>query len=97
MNIEELDIPAAIRAAKDKIFDFHTCSNNRGTPGEDNFDWQSIKAAIDDAGYDDYCNIESFTPDCAAIAKAASLWRPLAESPEALAKNGLSFLKTVFQ
>lgn len=97
MNIEEPNIPAAIRAAKGKIFDFHTCSNNRGTPGEDNFDWRAIKAAIDDAGYDDYCNIESFTPDCVAIAKAASLWRPLAESPEALAKNGLSFLKTVFQ
>ncbi|MEA5003624.1 MAG: sugar phosphate isomerase/epimerase family protein [Christensenella sp.] len=97
MNIEESNIPAAIRAAKGKIFDFHTCSNTRGTPGEDNFDWTAISDAIADAGYDDYCTIESFTPDCVAIAKAASLWRPLAESPEALAQNGLAFLKSVFQ
>ena len=96
MNIEESNIPAAIRAAKGKLFDFHTCSNNRGTPGEDNFNWAAIKEAIRDIGYDDYCTIESFTPDCVAIAKAASLWRPLAESPEALAKNGLAFLKTIF-
>ncbi len=97
MNIEESNIPAAIRSAKGRIFDFHTCSNNRGTPGEDNFDWSAIKAAMADADYDDYCNIESFTPDCVAIAKAASLWRPLAKSPEALAENGLAFLKSIFQ
>ena len=97
MNVEESNIPAAIRAAKGKIFDFHTCANNRGTPGEDNFNWEAIAAAIKDAGYDDYCLIESFTPDCKEIAKAASVWRPFAESPEAIAENGIPFLKKVFK
>lgn len=97
MNIEESNIPAAIRSAKGKIFDLHTCANNRGTPGEDNFDWQAIKEALLDAGYDDYCLIESFTPDCKEIAKAASVWRPFAKSPEAIAQNGIPFLKNIFR
>ena len=74
MNVEEADIPGAIRSARGLIMDLHTCANNRGTPGQDNFDWKAIAAAIRDAGYDDYCVIESFTPDCKEIAKAASVW-----------------------
>ena len=96
MNIEESDIPAAIRIAGDKLIDFHTCANNRGTPGEDNFKWDEIKKAIDDIGYDGYCVIESFTPDCKEIAAAASVWRPFAPSPDYLAENGIKFLKKVF-
>ncbi|MBQ3274286.1 MAG: sugar phosphate isomerase/epimerase [Christensenellaceae bacterium] len=96
MNIEESSIPDAIRLAGDKIIDFHTCANNRGTPGEDNFNWPAIKQAIDDVGYDGYCVIESFTPDCVEIAAAASVWRPFAPSPDYLAENGVKFLKSVF-
>jgi len=36
--------------------------------------------------------IESFTPEIQEIARAVSLWRPLAESPDALATEGLAFL-----
>ena len=35
MNIEEKDIPAAIARAAGRIVEFHACSNDRGTPGED--------------------------------------------------------------
>ena len=96
MNIEESNITDAIRIAGDKLVDLHTCANNRGTPGEDNFDWQAIKKAIDDINYDGYCVIESFTPDCVEIAAAASVWRPFAPSPDYLAENGIKFLKSVF-
>lgn len=97
MNIEESNIIKAIKLAGTKgIYDFHTCANTRGIPGEDNFDWPAIAAAIREVGYDDYCNIESFTPDCVEIAKAASVWRPFAESPEAIAEKGIPFLRKVF-
>jgi len=39
--------------------------------------------------------IESFTPEIREIARAVSLWRPLAESPDALAEAGLAFLRSV--
>ena len=96
MNIEESNIPAAIRKAGKKLYNFHTCANTRGIPGEDNFDWNAISDAIKEIGYDDYCIIESFTPDCKEIAKSASVWRAFAESPEAIPEKGIPFLKKVF-
>lgn len=96
MNIEEGNIPEAIRKCKGKIYDLHTCANTRGVPGDDNFDWKAIAQALKDADYNSYCLIESFTPDCVEIAKAASVWRPFAESPEAIAERGIPFLKKVF-
>jgi D-psicose/D-tagatose/L-ribulose 3-epimerase len=98
MGIEESNVPEAIRLAGTacRILDIHTCGNNRGTPGRDNTDWISIRDAVRAVGYDDYCIIESFTPDCVEIAKAASIWRPLSESPEAIARDGIPFLKQLF-
>lgn len=95
MNIEEKSIPAAIRLAGDRIFDFHACANDRGTPGEDPFDWQAIAKALSDVRYEGPAVIESFTTDITEIARAVSLWRPLAESSDALAKNGLAFLRGI--
>lgn len=96
MNIEEESITDAIRKAKGKIFNLHTCANNRGIPGRDNFDWEAIAEAVKYAGYDDYCIIESFTPDCKEIAKSASVWRAFAESPEAIPEQGIPFLRKTF-
>ncbi len=96
MNIEEKSIPRAIRMAKGKIFDFHSCANDRGTPGEDHFDWTAIRDALADAGYTGPVVIESFTPAIREIAKAVSLWRPLAQSSDILAENGCRFLRNLF-
>ena len=96
MNIEEKSIPAAIRLAGDRIFDFHACANDRGTPGEDSFDWLAIDQALADVDYHGPALIESFTTDLTEIARAVSLWRPLAESSGVLAKNGLAFLRGIF-
>ena len=68
MNIEEKDLGQASRMAGDRLFDFHACANDRGTPGEDHLDWGEIGRAV-------------------------SLWRPLAASQDALALEGLRFLK----
>ncbi|MEX1031179.1 MAG: hypothetical protein WDZ91_14215 [Paenibacillaceae bacterium] len=41
--------------------------------------------------------IESFTIGAKEIAKAASIWRPLAESQDILAAEGAVFLKNLFK
>ena len=46
MNIEEKDIPAAIHRAAGRIIEFHACSNDRGTPGEDHLPWNAIAGAL---------------------------------------------------
>jgi D-psicose/D-tagatose/L-ribulose 3-epimerase len=96
MNVEEKNLPAAIRRAGRHIFEFHACSSDRGTPGEDHLDWPGIVKALRDAGFPGPVVIEAFTPKIKEIARAVSIWRPLAESEDALASNGLAHLKHSF-
>ncbi|HEV7753338.1 MAG TPA: sugar phosphate isomerase/epimerase [Baekduia sp.] len=93
MNIEEKDVGAAIRAAGDRIVLFHACENDRGTPGAGHVDWAAVADALADAGYDGDVVIESFTPEIQEIARAVSTWRPVAASGDALAVDGLRFLR----
>ena len=96
MNIEEKNIPAAIRRAAGRIVEFHACANDRGTPGEDHQPWREIAATLSEVGFEGPVVIEAFTPEIKEIAKAVSIWRPLAASQDALAADGLKHLRTVF-
>jgi D-psicose/D-tagatose/L-ribulose 3-epimerase len=97
MNIEEKDIPLAIGRAAGRIVEFHASSSDRGTPGDDHLPWPRIAEALRAAGYDGPVVIESFTPEIKEIARAVSIWRPLAKSQDALAADGLKHLRAVFQ
>lgn len=97
MNIEEKDIPAAIGRASGHIVEFHACSNDRGTPGEDHLPWPRIAEALRAARYEGPVVIEAFTPEIREIAKAVSIWRPLAASQDALAADGLKHLRATFE
>jgi D-psicose/D-tagatose/L-ribulose 3-epimerase len=93
MNIEEKSLAEAIRVTGPFVRHFHACENDRGTPGSGHVEWSEVFAALDEIGYDHDVVIESFTPDITEIARAVSLWRPLAASPDALAGEGLAFLR----
>jgi D-psicose/D-tagatose/L-ribulose 3-epimerase len=93
MNIEEKDIGSAIRAADGFVRNFHACENDRGAPGSGHVEWDAVKAALSAIDYDGLVVIESFTPEIKEIARAVSLWRPVAASSDALAGDGLAFLK----
>ncbi|WP_052667143.1 sugar phosphate isomerase/epimerase family protein [Nitriliruptor alkaliphilus] len=92
-NIEEQDVPDAIRRAGDRIVHVQVCANDRGAPGADHLDWPGIIGALDDVGYAGPLVIESFTAENATIATAASIWRPLAVSQDAIATDGIEFLR----
>lgn len=95
LNIEEQDIPAAVARAGTHIAHVQVCGNDRGTVGADHFDWKSFLHALDTAGYSGPLCVESFTPGNASIAVAASIWRELASTQNALAADSLAFLKTM--
>jgi D-psicose/D-tagatose/L-ribulose 3-epimerase len=92
-NIEEKDQARAIRRSGGRLFHFHACGCDRGTPGRDHIDWPGIAAALRDVWYDGDVVIESFTQDVAIIARAAAIWRTIEPSREAIARDGLRFLK----
>ncbi|TGN64650.1 sugar phosphate isomerase/epimerase [Nocardioides eburneiflavus] len=95
LNIEERSSADAIRAAGEHLAHVQVCGSDRGAPGGDQTDWPAFVAALDEVGYDGPLVIESFTADNASIATAASIWRPLAPTQDELARDGLSFLRSL--
>jgi D-psicose/D-tagatose/L-ribulose 3-epimerase len=97
MNIEEKSIVDAVHAAAGRLMHVQACGNDRGTPGADHVDWAGFINALTDIGYNGAVCIESFTPENQSIARAASIWRPLAATQDAIAVDGLAFLRSAFE
>lgn len=93
MNIEEPSLGAAIRAAGPRLGHFHACENDRGAPGSGHLPWAEMAEALAAVGYAGPVVIETFTDQVKTIARAAAIWRPLASSQDALARDGLAFLR----
>ena len=92
-NIEEKSLGKAIEAAGSLLVHVHANENDRGTPGSGHVAWKEVGAALKKVKYDGALVIESFSTEVKEIARAAAVWRPLAASPDGLAKDGLAFLK----
>lgn len=95
MHLEEKSSPDAIRLAGDRIFHFHACENDRGVPGTGQVHWQEISQALKDVEYQGPVVIESFTSQVKEIARAVNIWREIAPSQDAIAQEGVHFLKTL--
>lgn len=93
MNIEEKSLAEAIKNTGSRLIQVHTCENDRGAPGSGQVAWEEVRIGLEDINYEGPLVIESFTPKVKSIARAAAIWRPLASSPDALAKDGIKFLK----
>jgi len=96
-NIEEKELGAAFRKVGRHLKHVHTCENDRGTPGSGHVAWSEVFSALRDMGYDGWLTIESFGFAMGEISAAASIWRDLAASPEAIAYDGVQFLKQNMQ
>lgn len=96
-NIEEKDIPASIRKiGKDLLCHVQGNESDRGTPGTGHLEWQGIQEALTEIGYDGAVVIETFGQPSKELARAACIWRPLANSADELATEGLAFYKLCF-
>lgn len=96
-NIEEKNIASSIiKIGKDLLCHIQGNESDRGTPGTGNVDWIGIKNALETIGYEGAIVLETFGAPSEELAKAASIWRPLANSPDELASEGLAFYKSIF-
>ncbi|HEY4692724.1 MAG TPA: sugar phosphate isomerase/epimerase [Bellilinea sp.] len=95
MHLEEKNSAAAIRAAHPRIFHFHACENDRGVPGTGQVRWDEVAKALKDVHYDGPVVIESFTAQVKEIARAVCIWREIAPSQDAIAMDGLKYLKSL--
>lgn len=94
MNIEETSWSKPFDLVGDRLVHLQVCGNDRGSPGSDHSNWSEIGDSLARIGYRGALGIESFTSFNETIATAASVWRPLARSQDALATDGLAFLQT---
>jgi D-psicose/D-tagatose/L-ribulose 3-epimerase len=92
-NIEEKSVPQAFRTVGPYLKHVHMSENDRGTPGTGHVDWAGVFAALRDVRYDEWLTIESFGFALGELSAAASIWRDLAPSAEAIAAEGVRFLK----
>jgi D-psicose/D-tagatose/L-ribulose 3-epimerase len=58
MNVEEADLFGAIRAAGDRLVDFHVADNNRMPPGFGALDWDAIVRELAGIGYEGHLTVE---------------------------------------
>ena len=93
MHIEEKSTPAAILHCAGHIKHFHASENDRGTVGSGQVAWAETFAALRQSGYAGWVVVESFNAVIPELAGATCVWRPLAESPELLARDSLHFLR----
>jgi D-psicose/D-tagatose/L-ribulose 3-epimerase len=96
MGIEEKSQGDAIRHAGKYLKHFHSCENDRGTPGTGQVPWVEVRDALRSISYDRIVAIEGFNPEIVDLSNGACIWRPMAPSPDRLAGDGVQFLKKLF-
>ena len=96
MSIEEKNLIDAFSVAGDDLIHVQVSENYRGIPGTGTTNWTDFKLGLEKINYKGNIVIESFTPNNKSLAEAVSIWKPLAESQDSFARNGLKFLKKVF-
>ena len=95
MNIEEKNYYDPIVASREVLCHMHCCENDRGVAGTGNVNWDAVFRALSKIKYDKWITLESFTPEIKSVAASTAIWRQIAPSADAIASEGLKFLKSM--
>lgn len=93
-NIEEKNIPAAIRTAAPHTVHVHISENDRSTPGQGNVAWKETFDTLRETGYDGWMVVEAFGLALPEISAATKIWRRMYESEDQLSRDALAFMKS---
>jgi len=94
-SIEEKSMYGALTAAGSRLYHLHVSANDRGIPGTGQIRWDEVFRGIRDIGYDGTIAIEGFVDASADVASGACIWRKFASSPEEMATQGFSFIRSM--
>lgn len=92
-NMEEKSIGDALRKCAPYLVHVQISENDRSTPGQGHINFEEVFAALQEVGYEGPIAIEAFGPNPPELASATHIFRPMFESPEQLAVDGLAFIK----
>ena len=96
-NIEEKNLAEALRKCAPYNIHVQISENDRSTPGHGNINWKNVFRALHETDYQGGLSIEAFGLTPPDLASAAHIYRPMFESPEQLATDGLAFLKKLWR
>lgn len=101
MNIEEDDLPAAIRTAGKYLGHLHVGEGNRKLPGMGHLPWNDIGKALNEIGFDKGVVMEPFMMMGGKVGSDIKVWRDLTDGADADTmdkniKSSLDFLRSSF-
>jgi D-psicose/D-tagatose/L-ribulose 3-epimerase len=93
MNIEEKGFKTGIETAGRHLKYIHLSESDRGVPGTGTVDFPATIAALAAAGFTGDLVGEAFINMPPELAKALSVWRPVAKSADEVLDPGMTYLK----
>ncbi|SDR35034.1 D-tagatose 3-epimerase [Rhizobiales bacterium GAS113] len=94
MNMEESDLPRAIRDTGDRLFHFQANENHRGFLGSGHIDWPPIARALADIGYGGPIVLEPFRRDDEDAGVTLAQWRAPGRDEDKELAASIAYLKT---
>jgi D-psicose/D-tagatose/L-ribulose 3-epimerase len=91
-NMEEKSIANAIRTVAPYLVHVQISENDRSTPGQGHINFDEVFDTLTEVGYTGPMAIEAFGPNPPELAAATHIFRPMFDSPEKLAVDGLAFI-----
>ncbi|GAB4023150.1 sugar phosphate isomerase/epimerase family protein [Spirosoma koreense] len=92
-NMEEKNIAEALRTCAPYLVHVQISENDRSTPGQGHINFDEVFEALQDINYEGPIAIEAFGPNPPELAAATHIFRPMFESPEQLAVDGLAYIR----
>ncbi|GAB3780362.1 sugar phosphate isomerase/epimerase [Spirosoma horti] len=92
-NIEEKNMGDALRTCAPYLVHVQISENDRSTPGKGHVNFDDVFSVLKEINYEGPIAIEAFGPNPPELAAATHIFRPMFESPEQLAVDGLAFIK----
>lgn len=93
MNIEEKGFRRGIEIAGSLLKYIHLSESDRGVPGTGTVDFETTIKALADIGYTGDLVGEAFINMPPELARALSVWRPVAKSAEEVLDEGMPYLR----
>jgi D-psicose/D-tagatose/L-ribulose 3-epimerase len=93
MNMEEFDLPGAIRHTGKRLVHFQANENNRGFVGSGHIDWGGICRALRDIDYRGPIVLEPFRRDDEAAGVTLAQWRAPARDEDSELAASVAYLK----
>lgn len=92
-NMEEKNIGDALRKVAPYLVHVQISENDRSTPGQGHINFDEVFSVLQEVGYNGPIAIEAFGPNPSELAAATHIFRPMFQSPEQLAVDGLAFIQ----